>query len=97
MGGAQGAVEVAKAGFLPSRMNDGVKEALRAALPDEDSFAYFTEGPRVMPQFYNKYGSRVEQLVGEMMERYLLSEFSSDDDFMGQFKTKLQEIIATTD
>ncbi len=97
MGGPEGAVEVARAGFLPSRINDGVKESLREAVPDEESFRYFSEGPKVMPQFYTKYGTRVEQTVNEMMELYLQEDFSSDSAFMNEFEKKLEEVVETTD
>lgn len=97
MGGAEGAVEVARAGFLPARINDDVRDALREAIPDDESFRYFTEGPRVMPQFYTKYGTRVEQVINELMESYLVEGSLRSDQLLGEFETRLSEIVRTTD
>jgi multiple sugar transport system substrate-binding protein len=97
MGGTDGAVETARAGFLPARINDGVKEALKEAIPDDTSFGYFTEGPTVMPQFYTKYGSRIDQAIGELMESYLVEGPFSDSELMAAFEERFTEIIQTTD
>jgi multiple sugar transport system substrate-binding protein len=97
MGGTDGAVETAKAGFLPSRINEGVKEALRANIPDAESFQYFTEAPTVMPQFYTKFGTRVEQTINDLMEAYLVEEAIADSELLNEFETRLTEIVRTTD
>lgn len=97
MGGPDGAIETAKAGFLPARINEGVKDALRSNIPDAESFTYFTEAPTVLPQFYTKYGTRVEQVINDLMEAYLVEESLESDEILGEFEERLTEIIQTTD
>lgn len=95
MGSAAGATEVAKGGFLPPMMNDEIRQVLSDSLPDQQSLAYFTEGPRVFPQFYNKYGSRAKSLMGDLMQEYLTQDLT-DEEFMTRMRRGLQEIIDTT-
>ena len=97
MGGADGAVETAKAGMMPARFNDTVKDALRDTIPDAESFAYYTEAPTVMPHFFTKYGSRIEQVISDLMEAYLVEEAIETDEVLGAFERRLTEIIRTTD
>lgn len=96
MGSAEGARVVAEAGFLPPLITPDVEDALRGAMPDDESFAFFTEGPPVHPPFYNRYGTRVDQLLGEIMEDYILSDWS-DEEFMAELRSRLEDIVATTD
>jgi multiple sugar transport system substrate-binding protein len=95
MGSAEGAEVVARYGFLPPLVTDGVREELRAAVPDETSFRYFTEGPSVYPPHYNKYGSRIDVLLPELMQEYLAEDYS-DQEFMDLFRRRLEEIRETT-
>ncbi|MDT8296688.1 MAG: hypothetical protein RQ801_00195 [Spirochaetaceae bacterium] len=96
-GGPEGAQVVANAGLVPPNMGDpGVKAALGEYIPDEQSLEYFTETVTVNPPWYTKYGSRIQTLVGELMEVYL-SEDMSDDELMDELRNGLDEIIKTTD
>lgn len=96
MGSPEGAQVVAEAGFLPPLITPEVEEALRGAMPDDQSFEYFVEGPPVYPPHYTRYGTRVDQVLGEMMEDYLLSDWS-DEEFMDEFRSRLEDIVSTTD
>jgi multiple sugar transport system substrate-binding protein len=95
MGSATGAAVVAEAGFLPPLINDEIRDILRSAVPDPRSFVTFTEGPDVFPPFYNKYGSRVDALMGRLMQEYLTQDFT-DAAFTALLRRELQEIINTT-
>ena len=95
MGGPQGAVVVAKNGFLPAMVTPDVVTALKSALPDEESLNYFTEKTTVIPPYYTRYGSRVEQAILDTLQKYLLSDMT-DDQVMTELKGKLQDIVNTT-
>lgn len=95
MGGPQGAVVVAKNGFLPALMTPEVIKALSSAVPDEQSLKYFTENIPVIPPYYTRYGSRVEQAILDTMQKYLLNNMT-DEQIMTELKGKLQDIINTT-
>jgi multiple sugar transport system substrate-binding protein len=95
MGGPQGAVVVAKNGFLPAMITPDVVSALKSALPDEQSLKYFTEKTPVIPPYYTRYGSRVEQAIIDTMQKYLVNDMT-DEQVMGELRSKLQDIINTT-
>lgn len=95
MGGPQGAVNVAKNGFLPAMITPDVVSALKSSLPDQESLNYFTEKTKVIPQYYTRYGSRVEQAINDTMQKYLLNNMT-DDQLMAELRSKLQDIINTT-
>jgi multiple sugar transport system substrate-binding protein len=95
MGSAEGAEVVARYGFLPPLMTDAVGNELRAAIPDDESFEYFTEGPAVYPAYYTKYGSRIDVMLPDLMQEYI-NEGYSDDEFMEILMARLEEIRDTT-
>ena len=95
MGGAQGATVVAKNGFLPAMMTPDVVSALKSAIPDAESLKYFTEKTAVIPPYYTRYGSRVEQVIINTMQEYLLNNMT-DQQLMSGLNGKLQDIINTT-
>ena len=95
MGSAEGAEVVAQYGFLPPVITEGVREQLRTAIPDDASFEYFVEGPPVQPPFYTRYGSRIDILLAELMQEYLLEDYG-DHAFIALVRDRLQEIIETT-
>ncbi len=95
MGSAAGAEIVAKAGFLPAVMSPEVKKALGTALPDDLSLTYFTEPAKVLPGWYTKYGSRVEQSLNVVIQKYLLNEMS-DSELTSTLRIAFQEIVNTT-
>ncbi|HUX13616.1 MAG TPA: extracellular solute-binding protein [Spirochaetia bacterium] len=95
MGGAQGSAIVAKNGFLPGMITPDVVSALKSVLPDNESLKYFTENVPVIPPYYTRYGSRVEQAILSTMQQYLLNDMS-DAEVMAALKSKLQDIINTT-
>ncbi len=95
MGGAQGSAIVAKNGFLPAMITPDVVSALKSVLPDSESLKYFTENVPVIPPYYTRYGSRVEQAILNTMQQYLLNDMS-DAEVMAALKGKLQDIINTT-
>ncbi len=95
MGGADGAAIVAKNGFLPAMITPAVTEALSTVLPDKESLDYFTENVPVIPPYYTRYGSRVEQAILQTMQEYLLNDMT-DSQVMGELRNKLQDIVNTT-
>ncbi len=95
MGSAQGAKVVASAGFLPPIVTPDVKAALAKTLPDTESLDYFTEKAKVIPPYYTRYGSRVEQVINNTMQKYLLNNMS-DAELMSSLRSSLQEVINTT-
>ena len=96
MGGPKGAEVVAANGFLTPMVTPAVMEAFSTVLPDEGSVRYFTEPRQVKAPFYNKYGSKVDQLLGSLMEEYLASDWSGAQ-LESKLVSGLEEIIATTD
>ncbi len=77
-------------------MTPEVREALRANIPDDESFDYYMEDVPVMPQFYTRYGTRVEQAIGEITEAYLLDEIA-DEDLEQVIYDRMEEIVRTSD
>jgi len=96
MGGPLGARVVAEAGFLPPIVTPQVISALEKAIPDERSLKMFAEGPRVIPTFYSKYGSRVEMMIQSIIEEYLVEKWT-DEELMQRMRVELNDIIQTTD
>jgi hypothetical protein len=95
MGGPEGAKIAARSGVLPAMIDDGVKEVLKNSIPDPDSLEYFVENKIAFPMGYNKYGSRIENLINTLQEEYLLGKIP-DSQFDERLKASLQEIIDTT-
>jgi multiple sugar transport system substrate-binding protein len=79
LGGPEGAKIVAGAGLMPAYITEDVKAAFKDILPDATALKYFTEPIRVMPQFYNKYGSQVESEMASLMEEYLSAPMSAEE------------------
>jgi len=96
MAGPQGAVVEAEIGFLPPVVNDEVKAVLSDVIVDEASLNYFTEEVPSLPMFYNKYGSKVEQVISRFTEMYLVGDIS-DADYLPAMQKELQTIADTTD
>lgn len=95
MGSSQGAAVVAKNGFLPPVVDDGVKAQLAKVVPDTDSLNYLIEPtPRIAP-WYTVYGSRVEAALGTLLEKYLASNMT-EKEFMVELKAQLTQIVKTT-
>jgi multiple sugar transport system substrate-binding protein len=95
MGGSDGAKMAARSGVLPAMVDAGVKEVLAESVPDADSLEYFTEDKTAFPMGMTNYGSRVEALIQDIQEEYLMDKLS-DADFDTRLRTGLQEIIDTT-
>ncbi|MDR2742461.1 MAG: extracellular solute-binding protein [Treponema sp.] len=95
MGGPEGAKIAAKAGVLPGMVDEEVKEVLRESIPDQDSLEYFVEDKISFPMGYNKYGSRIENLINTLQEEYLLGKIP-DSQFDERLNAELREIINTT-
>lgn len=96
MGGPEGAEVVAANGFLTPMVTPGVMAAFEESLPTAEAVEAFTEPRIVRAPFYNKYGSKVDGLLGSLMEEYLSSDWS-DDQLEARLIEGLEEIIATTD
>ncbi|MCL2139101.1 MAG: hypothetical protein FWH41_06175 [Treponema sp.] len=96
MGGPEGAKVAAQAGVLPAMIDDGVKEVLASSVPDPQSLEFFVEEKIVFPMSYNKYGSRIENLINTVQEEYLIGRLD-DDNFNSRLISGLEEIIRTTD
>ena len=96
MGGPEGAKVAAQAGVLPAMVDDGVKQVLAESVPDPQSLDYFVENKIAFPMTYNKYGSRVENLINAIQEEYLLGKLP-DNQFDNRLRTGLEEIVKTTD
>lgn len=95
MGGPEGAKVVAQNGFLPAVVTPEVEEAFVSVFPDKASLKYFLEDKVVMPHWLNKYGVGIENMLGPVMEEYLLTDMS-DDQLKSLINEKLQEIIEIT-
>lgn len=96
MGGPEGAEVVARNGFLTPMVTPAVMDAFGEVIPDAKSVEYFTEPRTVIAPFYNKYGSKIDQFLGSLMEEYLTSDWN-DAALEARLKSGLEEIIATTD
>ena len=95
MGSSQGAAVVAKNGFLPPVVDDGVKAQLAKVVPDAESLNYLIEpAPRIAP-WYTVYGSRVEAALGTLIGKYLSSNMT-EKEFIAELKDQLNQIIKTT-
>jgi len=95
MGGPEGAKVAALAGVLPAMVDEGVKEVLAEAVPDPQSLEYFVEDKIAFPMTYNRFGSRVENLINIIQEEYLLGQLS-DSQFDARLRSGLEEIVRTT-
>ena len=92
----EGAKVEAELGLLPPVVNDDVRAVLAKNILDKESLDFFTEDVNVRPMIYNKYGSKVEQLVGRFTEMYLMDQLN-DDNFLPELRKELQTIADTTD
>ncbi len=95
MGSSEGAKVVAKNGFLPPVVDEGVKAELAKVVPDAESLNYFIEPAPRMAQWYTIYGSRVEATLGTVLEKYLSSNMT-EKEFITELKAQLQQVIKTT-
>lgn len=91
MGGPEGAKVVAQNGFLPAVVTPEVKEAFVPVIPDEASLKYFLEDKVVMPQWFSKYGLKIDTTMGGVMEEYLTTDMS-DDQLLSLIIETLEEI-----
>jgi len=96
MGGPEGAQVAARSGVLPAMVDAGVRQVLSESIPDSQSLDYFTEQKITFPMAYNKYGSRIENLINTLQEEYLLG-LIPDNHFDTRLRAGLEEIIRTTD
>lgn len=94
--GIEGAKVEAEMGLLPPVVDAEVNAVLARNILDKESLDYFTEDVSVRPMLYNKYGSKVEQLVARFTEMFLLDEISADE-YLPSLKKELQTIADTTD
>jgi multiple sugar transport system substrate-binding protein len=91
MGGPEGAKIVASAGLMPAYITEDVKEEFKKILPDETALKYYTEPRTVKTQFYNKYGSKVENELAAIMEEYLASPVS-DAELESLIEARLKKV-----
>jgi multiple sugar transport system substrate-binding protein len=96
MGGPEGAQVAARSGVLPAMVDAGVRQVLSESIPDPLSLDYFTEQKITFPMAYNKYGSRIENLINTLQEEYLLG-LIPDNHFDTRLRAGLEVIIRTTD
>jgi multiple sugar transport system substrate-binding protein len=94
--GPEGAALEAEIGFLPPYVDENVKSVLSDVILDEDSLNYFTEDVPSQPMLYNKYGSKIEQMLSRYTEMFLLNEISVED-YLPAMRKELQMISDTTD
>ena len=95
MGGPEGAKIAARSGVLPAMVDSGVRQVLSESVPDPQSLNYFTEDKIIFPMAYNKYGSRIENLINTLQEEYLMG-LVPDSQFDARLRAGLEEIIRTT-
>ena len=95
MGGPEGAEVAARAGVLPAMVNDGVREVLAESIPCPVSLEFFVEDKIVFPMAYNRFGSRIENLINNIQEEYLLGRIP-DNQFDARLRSGLEEIVRTT-
>jgi len=91
MGGPDGARIVAKAGLLPAYITADVTKEFASILPDQNALTYFSEPRKVNTQFYNKYGSKVEAEMADLMEQYLSAPMS-DQDLQAAVEQRLKKV-----
>ncbi len=89
MAGPEGAVEVAKAGFMPARNTEAVTEALSSILPNEDALAAYIEPVDISLGFYNKYGASIESVVDRLVEAYLIDEITTEQKLRSELQKRL--------
>jgi multiple sugar transport system substrate-binding protein len=95
MGGPEGAEVAARAGVLPAMVNDSVKAVLAESIPCPVSLEFFVEDKIVFPMAYNRFGSRIENLINNIQEEYLLGRIP-DNQFENRLRSGLEEIVRTT-
>jgi multiple sugar transport system substrate-binding protein len=96
LGGPEGAKIVAKVGNYPAVVNEDIKKIFKDNLPDASSLKYYTEPKKVLPQLLTKYGSKVELSLNDLVDTYLTNTMS-DDELKNTLKSKLEEIIKTSE
>lgn len=96
MAGPEGSKVVAQNGFMPAMFTPEVHEVFSTLLPDESSLTYYTEPKKnVFPRF-NRYGSKVETEIGNMMEEYLMGALTQDQ-VLPVAEERFEEIVNMTD
>ncbi len=96
MGSAEGGQVAAKAGLLPSVIDDKVMAVLAESVPDKESLRYLTESVPVKAQWFHKWGSKLEtQVLNPLLSGYLSSE-QNDGDFIAELEKGCKELIKST-
>ena len=93
--GPDGAMALAKSGALPAISNNDVKQEFSKIIGDPKSLNYYLEDKANFNANFSPYGSRVESVIDELQERYLLGNIT-DNQFVELFKIKIQDILETT-
>ena len=96
MGGPEGAKVAARSGVLPAMVDEGVKEVIAESVPCPVSLEFFIEDKIVFPMAYNRFGSRIENLINIIQEEYLL-DMLGNEQFNARLREGLEEIVRTTD
>ena len=96
MAGPEGAVEVAKNGFMPAMFTPEVQEVFATVLPDETALKYYTETKTNKIARFNAYGSKVEAETATMMEEYLMGAIAPDQ-VEAVATERFEEIVNMTD
>lgn len=96
MAGPEGAVVVGQNGFMPAMFTPEVQEVFSSVLPDETALKYYTEPKINMIPRFNRYGSKVEAAIGDMMEEYLMGAMTQDQ-VEAIATERFEEIVNMTD
>jgi multiple sugar transport system substrate-binding protein len=96
MAGEGGAKVAASYGVMPAMTDSpAVREIIGANLPDKKSLDYYLASYTHYNCAFNKYGTRVTDLIQNLEEEYLLGKLP-DGQFDARYRSGLQEIIDTT-
>lgn len=96
MGSAVAGPTIAKAGFLPAVIDSKTMDVLAGSVPDKESLKYWTEKVPVFPQWFHKYGSKLEtQALNPLLSQYLTTDMN-DGDFIAELENQCKDIIKST-
>lgn len=93
MGSAEAGPVIAKSGFLPAVVDEKTLAVLGESVPDKDSLTYLTEKVPVVPQWFHKYGSKLEtQALNPLVSQYLTTDMN-DGDLIADMEKACKEVI----
>lgn len=95
MGGTEGAKVAAEFGVLPAISSPEVEKIIAASIPDAESTRYYLESKVSNNPAFSVYGSRVEAVIAELQDAYLLGKIN-EKELKEQLLAEFQVVIDTT-